>query len=92
MARAGATAVKATLACLDEAELIDLTRALIRIPREAVLEFLRNRNGELGEKRRRKVAIRNYVKGPKLKSETVSVSRSAPATEENLLRWLHSIS
>ena len=31
MARAGATAVKAALACLDEAELIDLTRALIRI-------------------------------------------------------------
>ena len=32
MARAGATAVKSALACLDEAELIDLTRALIRIP------------------------------------------------------------
>jgi succinyl-diaminopimelate desuccinylase len=31
VARAGATAVKAALACLDEAELIDLTRALIRI-------------------------------------------------------------
>src|SRR5690242_6919366 len=28
----GATAVKAALACLDEPELIDLTRALIRIP------------------------------------------------------------
>src|SRR5262249_30180524 len=32
VARAGATAVKAALAYLDEAELIDLTRALIRIP------------------------------------------------------------
>jgi succinyl-diaminopimelate desuccinylase len=31
VARAGATALKAALACLDEAELIDLTRALIRI-------------------------------------------------------------
>ena len=31
MARAGATAVKAALACLDEAELIELTRDLIRI-------------------------------------------------------------
>ena len=31
MARAGATAVNAALACLDEAELVDLTRALIRI-------------------------------------------------------------
>ena len=31
MARTGATAVKAALACLDEAELIDLTRDLIRI-------------------------------------------------------------
>ena len=31
MARAGATAVKAALACLDEAELIGLTRDLIRI-------------------------------------------------------------
>ena len=32
MARAGATAVNTALGCLDEAELIDLTRALIRIP------------------------------------------------------------
>ena len=31
MARAGATAVKSALACLDEAELIELTRDLIRI-------------------------------------------------------------
>jgi len=31
VARAGATAVKAALACLDEAELIELTRDLIRI-------------------------------------------------------------
>ena len=31
MARAGATAVKAALACLDDAELIELTRALVRI-------------------------------------------------------------
>jgi succinyl-diaminopimelate desuccinylase len=32
VARAGATAVNAALACLDEAELIELTRDLIRIP------------------------------------------------------------
>jgi len=32
VARAGATAVNTALGCLDEAELIDLTRALIRIP------------------------------------------------------------
>ena len=31
MARAGATAINAALACLDDAELVDLTRALIRI-------------------------------------------------------------
>ncbi|MGH7306152.1 MAG: M20 family metallopeptidase, partial [Candidatus Rokuibacteriota bacterium] len=31
MARAGAPALNAALACLDEAELVDLTRALIRI-------------------------------------------------------------
>jgi succinyl-diaminopimelate desuccinylase len=31
VARAGATALKSALACLDEAELIDLTRALVRI-------------------------------------------------------------
>jgi len=32
VARAGATAVDLALACIDEAELVDLTRALIRIP------------------------------------------------------------
>jgi len=31
VARAGATAINAALACLDDAELVDLTRALIRI-------------------------------------------------------------
>jgi len=31
VARAGATAVDRALACVDEAELIDLTRALVRI-------------------------------------------------------------